>query len=161
MQEEEYLNERVVDQLGYYSGAATKAKRMHIWLQTCIILMGILVPVVVNLPAEFFAAIRMSNTAAITVLSLALAVLTGVSNFRKYGDLWLSFRGTEELLKKESFLFRTGSGRYKSCEAPFAAFVENVESIVSVEHEKFHSLIESSRRPTTSGNDAESGEQSG
>jgi len=80
-------------------------------------------------------------------MSLSLAGLNGLLNFRKYGDLWLSYRMTEEFLKHEKYLFLTFSGKYSDEKLAFPAFVESIEGIVSTEHSKFRSLIEEARRP--------------
>ena len=87
----------------------------------------------------------------------ALALLTGVANFRKFGDLWLTYRMTEELLKTEKFLFLTGSGKYHSASSPFAQFVPSIEEIVSSEHIKFRSIIEETAKPSEEG--ANTGEE--
>ena len=101
-----------------------------------------------NLPVGLLGG-EAGKTLAITALSVTLAILTGLANFRKFGDLWLAFRTTEELLKKELFLFRTQSGPYEENGKAFQKFVKTTESIISVEHERFRSLIESAQRPTT------------
>lgn len=148
MESEEYIESRVKDQLGYYERAANRNKNIHLRTQTGIILLAVLVPVIANLQAAYFGG-ENTKTITITILSLALAFLTGLVNFRKYGDLWLAFRTTEELLKKELFLFRTQSGPYRNDGDAFHNFVQIIESTISVEHERFRSLIESSQRPTT------------
>lgn len=165
MDKETYLQERVAGQLGYYEKAANKAKRTHICVQTTIIILGLLVPVVVNLPTEWgdrfdgSIVIRIS----VTVLSLLLASLTGIANFRKFGELWLSYRMTEELIKNEMYLFLTSSDRYTDQETAFNTFVQAVESIISSEHKKFRLIIEEAKRPrkdqsqATPENDAEAG----
>ena len=55
----------------------------------------------------------------------------------------------KELLKKERALFLTRAGGYKDNDAAFPDFVERVESIISVEHERFRAALESAQRPTT------------
>lgn len=148
MKPEDYIKSRVEDQLGFYERAANRNKNIHLRMQTTIIVFGLLVPVVANLQMDYPSGADI-KTITITVLSLALACLTGLANFRKYGDLWLAFRTTEELLKKELFLFRTQSGPYKDNATAFSRFVQAIEATISVEHERFRSLIESSQRPTT------------
>ncbi len=143
-----YLSDRVEDQLKYYQTAANQAKSRFIRMQYAIITISLIVPVVVNLPStmggfDLSAAIKVTAT----VLSLSLAILNGWLNFGKFGDLWLSFRMTEEVLKQEKFLFLARSGRYQDEETAFAKFVEAVESIISSEHNKFQSLIDEARRP--------------
>lgn len=145
MDAQTYLDTRVKEQLSYYEGAANKAKKAHHRAQTTIIVFGVLVPVIVNIPNTFLSAGLV--TLVVTVMTLVIAVLTGLSNFRKWGDLWLSFRMTEELLKREKFAFLTGSGDYQDRETAFPAFANKVELIVSAEHNKFRTLIEDARRP--------------
>lgn len=156
---EKYMTERVEDQLKYYEKAANKAKNIHIRMQTTIIILGLLVPVVVNLPTDW--GIQMNGQAyirgAVTIMSLLLAVLTGISNFRKYGDLWLTYRMTEELIKHEKFLFLTSSGQYIKNENAQHDFVQTIESIISSEHNKFRSIIEESRRPTANAKASQAG----
>ena len=109
MESKEYIESRVEDQLGYYQRAANRNKNVHLRMQTGIILLALLVPVAANIQGDYLGG-ENTKTITITVLSLALAFLTGLANFRKFGDLWLAFRTTEELLKKELFLFRTQKG---------------------------------------------------
>ncbi len=110
-------------------------------------------PVVVNIPTNWGQDFDAGPYARIliTALSLILALLTGIANFRKYGDLWLTYRMTEELLKTEKYLFLTGSGKYQSATNPFSQFVQSTEEIISSEHIKFRSIIEESGRPSKEG----------
>ena len=147
-QQERYMVERVKDQLEYYEAAANKAKRAHMLTQTSIIVLDILVPVIANLDQVLFGS-EATKTVVITIVSLTLAIVAGIANFRKYGDLWLAYRTTEETIKKEMYLFKSGAGPYRNGESPFKVFVERIENTISVEHEKFRSLIESAPRPTT------------
>jgi hypothetical protein len=150
---EKYMTDRVDHQLKYYENAANKAKRTHVRMQTSIIVLGLLVPVVINLPSEWgpLGDVQAFIKAAVTVLSLTLAMLTGLANFRKNGDLWLTFRRTEELLKHEKYLFLTDSGPYFNNEKAANDFVETIESIISAEHNKFRTLVEASKRPAGKG----------
>lgn len=146
-----YFEKRVEDQLNYYEKAAKRAKRTYMWMQSSIIVLGLLVPVIVNIPSSWGSgdsAVDLTGEIriAVTVFSLTLAILTGIMNFRKYGDLWLSYRLTEESIKHEKFMFLTRAGPYES-EPAFPPFVEKFESIVSAEHGKFRALIEEARRP--------------
>lgn len=149
MNPDQYIEQRVQGQLDYYRSAATRAKMLHLWTQSSIIILGLLVPVIANLDEGLLGGPD-SKTVVITAVSLLLAALTGITNFRKFGDLWLAYRSTEELIKRELFLFETGSNPYAEEDSAFGNFVESIESVISVEHERFRSLVESSRRPTKS-----------
>ena len=149
MSVEDYLQTRVDDQLAFYSNAANRAKKMHTRVNAVIIGFGAAVPVVVNLPSTFGQTdVSLAIKLAATLMSLAVAVLTGWINFRKFGELWLSFRATEELLKQEKFLFITHAADYQDESQAFSLFVQRIEQAISSEHSKFRTLIEESRRPT-------------
>lgn len=148
MEQDVYLKGRVDDQITYYENAASRAKRWHIFYQVAIILLGLAVPVVVNLPNEVFPGNPKAIQIIVTVMSLMLASFTGIANFRKYGELWLTYRATEESLKHEKYLWLTDSGRYRNASESFPEFVEQVEAIISSEHTRFRSIIEESKRPT-------------
>lgn len=152
MDPDQYLEHRVDDQLRYYEAAATRQKRRHIWTQSIVIAFGTAVPVIVNLPESAFGTDLTSFAKAVaTLLSLTVAILTGLANFRKFDDLWLSYRMTEELLKREKYLYLTRSGDYSEAETAFPLFVERVEQLISVEHSKFQTFIKEARRPTKPG----------
>ena len=142
----DYMKDRVDDQLSYYASAANAAKRKFHMMQSSIIVLGLLVPVIVNLPLEWsFDGVKYDITQGIqlvvTVLSLTLAILTGLLNFKKFGELWLTYRMTEESLKRQKFLFLARSGKY-AAENAFDIFVQSIESLISNEHNEFHSLIQ-------------------
>jgi len=144
-----YLEKRVDDQLSYYENAANKQKRKYVYTQSAIIILGLLVPVIINLPKEISGVdLSMWIQLTTTILSLSLAVMNGMLNFLKFGDLWLSYRMTEEVLKQEKYLFLASAGKYQDKENAFSQFVETVESIISSEHNKFRNLINEARRPS-------------
>ena len=148
MNEETYLKERVDNQLKFYENSATKAKSAYTCMQRNIIVLGVLVPVFINLPYEWIGITDMPVKILVTIMSVTLAILNGLLNFGKHQDLWLSYRLTEELLKQEKFLFLTGAEPYQERDSAFSRFVPKIESILSAEHNKFRSLIEDSKRPT-------------
>ena len=144
-----YLKERVDDQLAYYRTAANRQKRNYVSTQAAIIILGLIVPVVINLPKEFGGVdVSLWIQISTTILSLSLAILNGLLNFLKFGDLWLSYRMTEEVLKQEKFLFLASAGKYQDKDNAYPQFVETVESIISSEHNKFRNLINEARRPS-------------
>jgi hypothetical protein len=146
-----YLKERVDDQLAYYGEAASRYKKRYMRMQTVIIVLGVLVPVVINLPDTIGGTdLELTFRLTATLMSLTLAIVSGVLNLHKFGDLWLEYRLTEESLKKEKFLYLTGSGKYADPGSAFPRFVENVEGILSAEHTKFRSIVEDASRDSAS-----------
>ena len=142
-----YLKERVDDQLAYYGKAAGRYKNSYMRMQTLIIVLGVLVPVVINLPDTIGSTdLGVFFRITATVMSLTLAIMSGVLNLHKFGDLWLEYRLTEESLKKEKFLYLPRSGPTPASAAAFPQFVQTVEAILSAEHTKFRSIVEDANR---------------
>ena len=147
MEVEAYLSGRLDEQIAYYEHAASQAKRLHIWLQSSIIVLSVTVPFVVNRPTGWAGSYQFLVTAG----ALLLPALTGLASFRKFGETWLSYRVTGELLKNERFLFLTGSGKYGDNPHPFRLLVETVESLLSAEHDKFRSFFTEARQAAAAG----------
>jgi hypothetical protein len=146
MNVDEYLTQRVEDQVRYFESAGNREKKKFHRIQTAIIVLGVLVPVVVNLPESLIPG-ENSIKMLTTIFSVSLAVLTGISNLRKHGDLWLRYRGTEEMLKRERFLFLTQSGDYAD-EKAFHTFVTRVESVLTDDYKGFQGVIEEAKNAT-------------
>jgi uncharacterized protein DUF4231 len=130
---ERYLSGRLEEQINYYEKAASRAKQMHVRLQSGIIVLSVMVPVAVSRPQDWSGWLRFLVVAA----SLLLPAMTGLTSFRKYGETWISYRITAELLKTEKYLFLTGSGRYRDNPNAFHDLVEAVEALLIAEHTKF------------------------
>lgn len=150
---EGYVAGRLEDQIAYYDAAANRAKRTHLRLQTGILVLSVLMPVVVNRPAEGNAWLRY----LILALAVLLPAMTGLAAARKYGEMWLSYRMAGELLKNEKYLFLTGSGRYRGNPNAFQDLVETVESLLSAEQTKFRAFFAEARHTagTPGGGDGE------
>lgn len=143
-----YLEERVDDQLTYHAKKASNFKKAHYRLQILIIVLGVIVPVMVNLPLEDWAGLPEGSAdphmkMLVTGLSLFLAIVSALGTFMKYGERWVLHRTTEEKLKKEKYFFLTRSGPYKAGTQKKAntSFVENVERILASEINSFEQLI--------------------
>jgi len=134
---ERYLSGRLEEQINYYEKAASRAKLMHVRLQSGIIVLSVMVPVAVSRPQDWSGWLRFLVVAA----SLLLPAMTGLTSFRKYGETWISYRTTAELLKSEKYLFLTGSGRYRGNPNAFHDLVEAVEALLIAEHTKFRSAF--------------------
>jgi hypothetical protein len=130
---DDYLSGRLEEQIAFYEKAAGRAKQMHVRLQSAIIVLSVMVPVAVSHPQEWSGWQRILVLAA----SLLLPAMTGLTSFRKYGETWISYRTTAELLKTEKYLFLTGSGRYRDNPNAFHDLVEAVEALLIAEHTKF------------------------
>lgn len=141
---ERYLSGRLEEQIDYYEKAAGRAKQMHVRLQSAIIVLSVMVPVAVSHPPESSEWLRFVVVAA----SLLLPAMTGLTSFRKYGELWTTYRTTAEQLKTEKYLFLTGSGRYRDNPNAFHDLVEAVEALLIADLTKFRATFTEVRQAT-------------
>ena len=124
MDQAEYLEARVDAEIKYYERAANKMRKTHLRIQTSVIVGALLVPVLVNAP-ELIPDLSVPIRLSVTIVSLLVAILNGLANLGKPGELWLTYRMTQEHLKHEKFLFLTGSGKYVDADNQFSVFVES------------------------------------
>lgn len=159
---DQYMTERVDDQLAYYANRASYFKKHHMRIQVAIIILGVIVPVVINLPMQSYfpnADVDSHLQVGVTGLSLLLAILTGIAGFKQYGERWIQFRSTEEKLKREKYLYLAKAGKYKGAEDAVQKFVEHIENILQSEVDAFEDMIQSQLQGTKQSNE-ESGQQS-
>lgn len=142
MSEDQYLEERVDSKIKYYSKATRNSKKKHSAAQITVIALGLIVPVAVNLEHEWFSGITDEFLRIlVTLLSLSTAVVSGIANFKKYGELWIVYQMTLEQLSREKNFFLTQSEKYREEKGRFNLFVESVEKILAVENDRIQMLV--------------------
>lgn len=140
-----YMKERVDDQIDYYCMKAGRSKKWHVWTQGLILVLGAIAPVLYTISPSWAGEEWEPYTrVVVTVISLALAVLAGLSNVWNSGEAWINFRSTEEQLKAEKFKFLTRSGKYRDSKDPFSDFVVSCENIMASEQQRFRNMVEES-----------------
>ena len=134
MTQEEYLKDRVDQQIDWYNRRSRWNKRWFICLQVVILTASASVPVVVLVPFVFEgkAWIRV----AVAVLGSLTAVLTGVISLMQFRKNWIEYRVVAESLKSEKFMFQTETGPYAEGDR-FSKFVERTETLISKEHKNW------------------------
>jgi uncharacterized protein DUF4231 len=77
-----------------------------------------------------------------SILGGIIVVITSLMQLHKYQENWILFRTTQELLKKEKFLYLNNAGDYAGLddEKKKRLLVERVESLVSSETSRYFTL---------------------
>jgi Mg2+/citrate symporter len=120
---ESYISKRFEPERKWYSQKARENKKWMNILNVIVIFTGATTPILAALqftPATVF-------ISAITTLCFS------VLRFFKFDELWLNYRSTSEMLKKEEQHFRTLTGPYADVINPEKLFVERTESLISKE----------------------------
>src|SRR6266550_3409256 len=139
MKAEEYIRDRINDQLRFYDRKASFYKSRYLFMRAATVVGGAIVPVLVNLsfaPVSvnlwFFVVSLNIVKVSTTLISLMVVLFVSLESVYHFKEQWKNYRSTAELLKKEYFLFASGEGRYSGkleAEA-FKLFVEQSETAI-------------------------------
>ena len=129
--QKETMKGRWLDQRDYASRESAKNQKRYVRLRLIAIIGGVLIPALVslNLDAPFNVYLR----AIVWVVSLSVAISTAVEEFFHYGERWVNYRRTTELLKMEFWQFIQRSGpyqRFRSHRTSYDDFAARVEQII-------------------------------
>ena len=137
MKEEEYLEQRVDDQIRWYSSKSGLNKQMFNGLKIVEIIVALSIPLFVN-----FIPVELSSKLIVSFLGVIIAAIAGIISLMKYQENWVEYRTTAESLKHEKYLFVTKSGQYGDKQS-FGMFVERIENLISKENSKWAEFIKS------------------
>ena len=143
MNEEEYLKERVDDQIEWYSIKSATNKKYYLWANALVIVFAALIP--------FFAGFVKEYTwlnFPIAALGVLTAVATGLSSLYKFQEKWTTYRITAEALQREKLLYKTAISPYGMGPASFKVFVRNMEGIMNNENVAWTQIINNKDQQT-------------
>ncbi|MFK8083618.1 MAG: DUF4231 domain-containing protein [Granulosicoccus sp.] len=123
----EYLQQRVDNQLSWYSRKSAYNKRWYYRLQFITLLSAVAVPVITLTSGDFKVRI------VVALLGAIAALAAGLLSMHQFRDQWLDYRSTAEALKFEKYLFLTRSAPYDKSTA-FSLFVQRVEATILSEN---------------------------
>jgi hypothetical protein len=128
MNEQEYLESRVKDQIAYYSDKATKAKRWFYFLRVVEITGAASIPFLSGLNTK-------DNSLGWIIggVGVIIGVTAGLIGLLKSQENWITFRSTAEQLKHERYIFETSVAPYETSDR-FANFVSRIEQMISSEN---------------------------
>ena len=129
MSPEEYLQERLDDQINWYD-------RKSSWNQTCFkrlraieILLSVSIPFLISqIGGESELLKLIAGTMGIVV-----AFIAGLITLYRFQENWIEYRATAEILKHEKYLYLTRSAPYDGDDA-FHLLVAAIESAISKEN---------------------------
>ena len=132
MTEQDYLSQRVDDQIDWYSKKSTFNKKRYQFIKSLVIIISASIPVLAIFITGNDGYLKM----AVGVAGVLIVVLEGMLSHYNYKDLWLKYRTTSELLNREKILYLTSAGPFKTNrKLPF--FVERAEAIMSEENKSW------------------------
>ena len=128
MNDDEYINSRVDDQIDWYDRKSQSAQSLFKWFRAAEIISAAAIPLIAGFAVEPFPV-----TLVIGILGALIAILSATISLNQFQENWTVYRTTCESLKHEKFLYLTKAEPYHD-EEPFRLFVKRVESLISKEN---------------------------
>ncbi len=132
MNVEEYLKDRVEDQIDWYDSKSMKNQWWFKRLRLAEISAAATIPLLAGHVGQDGPPLI---PALLGILGIIVAVIAGVLGLYQFEHRWTQYRTTSETLKKEKFLFLTGSDPFdRTPDENYGLLVRRVENLVSEEN---------------------------
>ncbi len=143
MNEQEYIESRLEDQVKYYEKNSLENKKYYYYFKTSEISISVVIP--------FLTGYIMDNPFikyVIGGLSVMLALLTGLEVLYKFQDKWITYRATAETLIQEKYMFLSKAGSYKD-DQTLSNLSERVELILAKENSTWNQIMSKDKTQNT------------
>jgi hypothetical protein len=127
MTEEDYIAQRLDDQIDWYSKKSSNCQTWFKALRVVEIVAAALIPFLSGMGEKI-----PCGQWVVGALGVTIALSAAASSLFKYHENWIQYRVTSEQLKHEKFLFATHSGPYDD-QTRFQLLVQRVEALISKE----------------------------
>ena len=144
--EEEYLKDRVDDQIDWYDKKSQVNQKWYKCLRLIEIIAAASIPFVAGYMGD---GVLWPKVIAGT-LGLIVAIITAIVGLYNFQEHWVEYRTTCESLKHEKFLYLTKTEPY-NIEDPFPLFVKRIESLISTENTKWSQHVRSQKKEKQNG----------
>jgi hypothetical protein len=142
---EEYIDQRLSDQIGWYDRKSTTNQRWFRRLRFAEIVAAATIPFLSGFAGNSF-----PIKIAIGALGVFVAVIASLLGLLQLQVHWIEYRATAESLKREKFLFLSQTEPYDKNDA-FHLLVQRVEALLSKENTEW---AQSAMKPTKTENHA-------
>ena len=122
--------------MDWHAKKATENKKLFYGFQTVIIITAALIPIINLIDFASFETRVISS-----ILGGVVVGVTSILQLKKHHENWIQYRSTEELLKREKYLFECEVGPYDNLDEKERCkkLVERIESTLSNQNDQFFS----------------------
>jgi len=146
MNDEQFLKERVEDQINWYDKKSQFNQRWYKCLRVGEIGAAAAIPLLAGYMSDKTPAVQI----IVGLLGFIIAIIASVVALYQFQENWVEYRTTCESLRHEKYLFLTQTEPY-NIDNPFPLFVQRVESLVSTENTKWSQLIREPKKEGKNG----------
>ncbi len=134
MEVEEYIRNRIDDQLKFYALKARIERKKHLFFQMYQLIMILSIPVLLTVSTVYKGFSQEFINTIVIVISIFAAVITAYLNVYKPESKWIEYQRIAEELKREKFNFKMKVGSYAELDTEkesVQVFIERIENILS------------------------------
>ncbi len=146
---EEYVEQRINDQIGWYDRKSTTNQRWFKRLRFAEIVAAAAIPFLSGFAGNSF-----PIKIAIGALGVFVAVIASLLGLLQLQVHWIEYRATAESLRREKFLFLTQTAPYDKDDA-FHLFVQRVEALLTKENTEWAQSMMKPPKSATPASDSE------
>lgn len=128
MEAEDYIKERVDNQISWYDNKSQRAQGLFKALRLIELICAATIPIVAGF--DVFGA---RSALVVSILGGVIVVCAALIGLGNYHENWVEYRTTCESLRHEKYLYSTKTEPY-DVPAPFSLLVQRVEGLVSKEN---------------------------
>ena len=126
LSDEQYIEERIIDQLNYYNQRACKYKFLYFLFNILNITFSVSIPVLTILSTGTK---ELLIKVLIAVLGSLITLSTSILSLCKFHELWMTYRSASEKLKSFLYLYMTKTSPYNTDQS-FSLFASDCENIM-------------------------------
>lgn len=139
MRPDEYMKDRLQDQIVWYNRKSLDNQRTFKRLRKAEIIAAALIPFLSGLTASI-SSLLIPASIATGLLGVAVTIVASILAIGQHQENWIEYRTTCESLKKEQFMFQATVEPYDGDNA-FSLLVQRVETLISKEHTNWAQYI--------------------
>jgi hypothetical protein len=134
MTAQEYLTDRLNDQIEWYDKKSQFNQKRFKSIRVLNIILSVSIPFLTALMNNDKSTSNNVLKILIGFIGALIAVSEAILNLYKYHENWIQYRSTAESLKHHKYLYETKTGIYANEANAFSVLVDNVENLISKEN---------------------------
>ncbi len=136
MEEEEYLKNRLDDQIDWYDRKSIQNQKTYKMLQLILIVSAASIPFISGYVDKL-----VYLQYLLGAIGVLIAAITAIISLYKFQETWTAYRTTCESLRHEKYLYLTKSNPYIGKNA-FNLLVQRVEMLISQENSSWAEIMQ-------------------
>lgn len=137
MTQEEYLEERLEDQISWYDKKSMWNQKIFKRLKLVEFLAAAMIPFLIGFMGKDATFLQI----IVGMLGVLISVITAMTTLNRYHENWIEYRTTCEVLRHEKYLFKTAASPYDK-KTPFPLLVARIESLISKENSQWAASLQ-------------------